>query len=379
MPEVDLHHHGDRDIAAGLIDLAVNVRVPTPPQWLADVIADSITDLARYPRTEAAAIALAQAHQLDLDQVLPTAGGAEAFTLLARAIRPQHAVVIHPQFTEPEAALLAAGHQVDRLILTAESGFVLDPRLVPADADLVIVGNPTNPTSVLHPRSALAKLLRTGRLVVVDEAFMDAVPGESESMIPLLAAGRDTQPATAGSGLLVLRSLTKTWGLAGLRAGYAVGDTPIIAGLRAQQPPWSVSTPALAATIACLTEQARQLAESAAQDIDAQRDFLIRGLRSVGLTPVSPPRAPFVLVDTSSVRVDRDPGWLRLALRDQGFAVRRGETFPGLDPDWIRLAVRDEATTTALIQAIRTVLSGRNNSNLPPVEREPPIRTAQDI
>ena len=55
------------------------------------------------------------------------------------------------------------------------------------------------------------------------------------------------------TGLLVLRSLTKTWGLAGLRAGYVIGDPKLIAAMRLQQPPWSVSTPALAAMVACLT------------------------------------------------------------------------------------------------------------------------------
>ena len=88
---------------------------------------------------------------------------------------------------------------------------------------------------------------------MVDEAFMDAVPGETETMI-----GDDL------TGLVVLRSLTKTWGLAGLRAGYVVGDPTLIAAMRRQQPPWSVSTPALAAMVACLSPQARSLAAAAA-------------------------------------------------------------------------------------------------------------------
>ena len=60
-------------------------------------------------------------------------------------------MVVHPQFTEPEVALTVAGHTVERVVLRAEDGFTLDPAAVPGDADLVVVGNPTNPTSVLHP------------------------------------------------------------------------------------------------------------------------------------------------------------------------------------------------------------------------------------
>ena len=65
-------------------------------------------------------------------------------------------MVVHPQFTEPEAALRAAGHAVSRVILSEEDGFVLDPALVPEDADLVFVGNPTNPTSLGRSRRGLA-------------------------------------------------------------------------------------------------------------------------------------------------------------------------------------------------------------------------------
>jgi Aminotransferase class I and II len=128
--------------------------------------------------------------------------------LLARALRPRHAVAVHPQFTEPEAALRAAGHQVDRVILPFP--FTFDPALVPAGADLVFFGNPTNPTSVAHPREALLRRIRPGRVVVVDEAFADCLPEERES----LASHGDL------TGLVVIRSLTKTWGLAGFRVGY---------------------------------------------------------------------------------------------------------------------------------------------------------------
>ncbi len=84
----------------------------------------------------------------------------EAFTLLARAIRAERPLIIHPQFTEPEAALIAAGHQPRRLILSPATGFRLDIDQLPTDADLVVIGNPTNPTSVLHPAALLNSLRR---------------------------------------------------------------------------------------------------------------------------------------------------------------------------------------------------------------------------
>ncbi|WP_329483355.1 Rv2231c family pyridoxal phosphate-dependent protein CobC [Kribbella sp. NBC_01484] len=333
----DLEHHGDLEVGDGLVDLAVNVRAGTPPPWLVDEITSSLCDLASYPRQDAAVAAVAARHGVAPDRVLLTAGAAEAFVLIARAFRPRHAVVVHPQFTEPEAALRSAGHLVDRVILRPEDGFVLDPRAVPADADLVVIGNPTNPTSVLHRADDLRELARPDRILVVDEAFIDAVPGEPESL-----AGASIP------GLVVIRSLTKTWGLAGLRIGYVLAAPGLIEQLAAVQPHWPVSTPALSAAIACSNERALSEATSAALDIDRQRVHLLDNLGSVsGLSTYGVARGPFVLVQVEGGVV------LRESLRDKGFAVRRGDTFPGLGPDWLRIAVRPADVTDAFVKVLR--------------------------
>jgi histidinol-phosphate aminotransferase len=332
----DLEHHGDLEVGDGLVDLAVNVRAGTPPAWLVDEITSSLSDLASYPRQDAAVAAVAARHAVAPDRVLLTAGAAEAFVLIARAFRPRHAVVVHPQFTEPEAALRSAGHVVDRVILRPEDGFVLDPRAVPADADLVVIGNPTNPTSVLHRADDLRELARPDRVLVVDEAFIDAVPGEPESL-----AG------TSIPGLVVIRSLTKTWGLAGLRIGYLLAASGLIEQLAAVQPHWPVSTPALAAAIACSNERAVSEAKHAAVDIDRHRLNLLDSLAAVsGLSTYGVARGPFVLVHVEGGAV------LRESLRDKGFAVRRGDTFPGLGPDWLRIAVRPEDVTDGFVKVL---------------------------
>ncbi|MEU5843737.1 cobyrinate a,c-diamide synthase [Rhodococcus sp. NPDC047139] len=336
-PEPDLHHHGDRDAAEGLVDLAVNVSRRPRPAWLDDALRSSLDRLDRYPDPSGARAALAARHGRSIEEVLPTAGGAEAFTLLARARPWRKPVVVHPQFTEPEAALLAAGHHVTRVVLRREDGFVLDPAAVPEDADLVIVGNPTNPTSVLHPSGTILALVRPGRVVVVDEAFMDAVPGETESL-----TGRRVPR------LVVLRSLTKTWAIPGLRAGYVVGDPEMIADLAAQQPPWSVSTPAAAAMIACASDEAARETAVIAREITADRAVLVDALSGLGIHVVPSATAPFVLAEV--------PEGTRDKLREKGFALRRGDTFPGLGDEWVRIAVRDAATTAALVEAWRTIL-----------------------
>jgi cobyrinic acid a,c-diamide synthase len=327
-----LRHHGDTEASAGYLDFAVNVFAGDRPAWLDRALHAAVDASAAYPDAAPACAAIARHHGRSRGEVLATAGAAEAFTLIAR-LRPwRMPVVVHPQFTEPHAALAQAGHAVTTVTCQAGDNFALDPAAVPAAADLVIIGNPVNPTGILHPAALLRRLRRPGRLVVIDEAFMDAVPDQAESL------ARD-----ADDGLLVIRSLTKHWSIPGIRAGYVLGRGPVIAELAAIQTPWSVSTAAIAAAVACATAAATAEARRRALALGQWRDYLQAGLndRSVAYVPSS---APFVLA--------RLGAGTRGALRARGVAVRRCDTFPGLDASWARIAVRPPTLTDHLLLAL---------------------------
>jgi cobyrinic acid a,c-diamide synthase len=313
----------------------VNVYAGDRPEWLDRALHESIDRAAAYPDAEPAREAIARCHGRRAAEVLATSGAAEAFTLIAR-MRPWRApVVVHPQFTEPHAALEQAGHAVTTVVCREADGFALDPDAIPGDADLVVVGNPTNPTGVLHPAATIRKLLRPGRLLVVDEAFADAVPGERESLA-----------SEHASGLLVIRSLTKHWSIPGIRAGYVVADPAVIEELAAIQTPWSVSVPAIAATVACTSAEARAQARDRALTIGRWRDHLEAELRARGIEHV-PSAASFVLA--------RLGDGTREALRARGVAVRRCDTFPGLDGTWARIAVRPPDLTGRLLRSLDAI------------------------
>lgn len=325
-------HHGDLEATDGLLDLAVNVsRSPRPP-WLERALQDGIAASVSYPDSSAAHVAVARRHGRDVDEVLVTAGAAEAFFLLARARPWRRPVVVHPQFTEPNVALRAAGHAPGHVLCRIEDDFALDPDAVPDDADLVVVGNPTNPTGRLHAAAALRSLCRPGRVVVVDEAFMDFVPGEAQTL------------ASHGlPGLVVIRSLTKLWSMPGIRAGYVVGDPTVVADLRAQQAPWAVGTPALHAVVATASPQALAEAARRARLGVQHRRVLVDGLAELGITTV-PSDSPFVLARLGSGAHQR--------LRSRGIAVRRADTFPGLDDSWARIAVREPESIRHLLTTL---------------------------
>ncbi len=339
----DLRHHGDVDAAPGLEDFAVNVRGDGPPAWLREHLVDALDRIGNYPSTEddlEARRAVAARHGRGIDEVLVLAGAAEGFALLP-ALAPAKAALVHPSFTEPEVALRQAGVPVHHVMLTEDDGYALRPESVPGDADLVVLGNPTNPTSVLHPAATVRALARPGRVLVVDEAFMDAVPGEPES----LAAG-------GVPGLLVLRSLTKTWALPGLRAGYALAEPALLRRLTAHRAHWPVGTLVLAAVEVCASPLAVAEADAAAERGAAHREQLAAALAGLpGVEVHRPAAGPFLLL--------RVPGGARVrdALRRRGIAVRRGDTFPGLTDDHIRVAVRDPARAALLVDALRAELS----------------------
>jgi histidinol-phosphate aminotransferase len=327
-PPAAARYHGDQAVAPGMLDFAVNVRHAHPPEWLTRRLAARLPELARYPSladVHRAQDAVAERHGRARDEVLPLAGAAEGFALLPN-LRPARAAIVAPSFTEPAVALAAAGVPVQHVVLEPPFGLgaALTDARVPDDADLVVVGNPTNPTSVLHTREQLLALRRPGRILVIDEAFADSVPGEPESL-----AG-DALP-----DVLVLRSLTKTWALAGLRVGYALGSPEVLARLTARRPHWPVGTLQLTAIAACCAGEAVAEAAAGAVGLAGLRAEMVAGLASVGADVVDG-RAPFVLFRMPDAEVVRN------MLYNKGIAIRRCDTFVGLDEQYLRATVRPE-------------------------------------
>jgi cobalamin biosynthetic protein CobC len=205
------------------------------------------------------------------------------------------------------------------------------------DADVAVIVNPNNPTGRLLSRAQLqqmaAELGRGGGLLVVDEAFID-VMDPAASLVPELP------PAT-----IVLRSFGKAFGLAGLRLGFAIAETPLARRIGALLGPWAVSGPAIAIAERALSDAAWLLAARERLAGDAARlDALLRGAgcEIIGGTPLfrlaAHPAAQHVraTLGRHGIHVRRfgeHPSWLRFGL-------------PGSEPSWHRLATALSAATT---------------------------------
>jgi histidinol-phosphate/aromatic aminotransferase/cobyric acid decarboxylase-like protein len=332
---MSLRLHGDAVAAAGMLDFAVNVWPAERPAALRAALLAALDD-PRYPDDRAAREAVAARHGRGADEVLPLNGACEGFWLLAHALRPRVAACVHPSFTEPEAALRACGAEIVRVARESHA-WSFDPASVPERADVVVLGNPNNPTGGLDPTEAVLALLRPGRVVVVDESFMDFVP---ESAPTLAAQPRD--------GLVVVRSLTKLWTLAGIRAGYLLAPPRLVAALAAQRQPWSVNALALAALEACARDRATPRRVSA--EVTAARAVLQDALRELPGIRTWPSTANFLLLEVP------DGAAVIAALRATGVAVRPAASFPGLGEEHIRVAVRRPHENRLLVEALAEAL-----------------------
>lgn len=336
-----LRAHGDRLVQPGDVDHAVNVVGQGPPTWITEAFTALVTDggLTRYPDAREAEAALAELYGRPAEEVVATNGAAQALWLLPAALRPRRAVCIHPLFTEAEAALRAHGVPVVRVHRDPASDFALDPAAIPTDADLVILGNPTAASGTLSARETILRLRRPGRTIVVDEAFMDLVPGEPEALV-----------TDRSVDLIVVRSFTKSLSIPGVRCGVALAPPALAARLRAVLPPWSVNAFAIAALMG-LAEHPDELgfrAERAA----AERADLTARLAGLPGAQVWPSRTNHVLLHLP------DGGRVAETLRAQRIVVRPCGSFPGLTDDHLRITAREAPANAALVAALAEAIAG---------------------
>jgi len=333
-----LRRHGDQDGRPGDGDHAVDVLQPGPPGWLVAALGDGLGEaVRRSPDARGAMVALSARHGRDPAEIVPTNGAVEALWLLGPALRPRLAACVYPGSTETEAGLRAHGVPIARVARNPEDGFRLDPRAVPAEADLVIVGNPVSPSGTLDPAHALRALRAPGRTVVVDEALMSMVPDEPGSL-----AGERLED------VIVVRSLTELLSVPGLRVGYVLAPPRLADALRAVRPPWAANALALATLTAAAEHPAelRLLAERAAAD---SADLQAR-LRPIGGLRTWPSATPFSLIEVA------DGPRVVAALRGASIAVRPAASFPGLDEGHIRITARDPERNAALARALAEAL-----------------------
>jgi cobyric acid synthase CobQ len=287
----------------------------------------------------------ASQYGVSADEVLIGNGSTELLYLLPRAAPRSRAVIPVPSYLDYGRACELAGLTVDRLLLEEDNEFrvdlsALDSRL--RGDELVLVGQPNNPTGLLiDPESLRALALsHPSTVFIVDEAFADFIEG-LDSLI-------HNRPPN----LVVLYSLTKFYAIPGLRLGCAVADPDIAREMRRMLPPWTVNTLAQAVGEAAL--QDRAYADETIKLVRTLRQGLAAELRSIPGLTVYPGTANFLFLRID--RKDMDVPTLARRMLDDGIAIRNCGNFAGLDGRFFRVAVRTEEENALLCRSMRKAL-----------------------
>ena len=328
-----------------IIDFSSNQSPLGASPDVAGAVRQAVVDAYPDPHSAGLTAALAARHGVNTSQVVCGNGSTELIRLIAQlALAPGAlALALSPVFGECEVATALAGARLERVPLEHAgdgAGFFCDElalrealeRLRPR---LCWLCSPDNPTGTALHAALIAGLLADypDTLFVLDEAYCDLLPDGQWTPEQLTSDGATTN-------LAVLRSMTKYWGLAGLRLGYAVAAPAEAAALRAAAPPWSVNAAAQAAGLAALADLGHHCAAVAL--LVAERDRLTAGLRDLGWT-TEPTTAGFFLIRTGDAAV------ARAALLAHGCLVRDCASF-GL-PEHVRVSPRHPEQNGLLLDA----------------------------
>jgi histidinol-phosphate aminotransferase len=294
-----------------VMDFSVNSNPYGPSPRVREAVASLASD--RYPDRACLELRRAILHyelnttNLTLDSLVCGNGTAELIWTIARAfLRPGlKAAIIGPTFGEYRAACLATGATITEYRARASEHFQPDVEKVAAwieaeHPSLVWLCNPNNPTGIWSGRKHMLALAeacqKTSAILIVDEAYWHFVsPQEAFSTIELINH-------IAGLEIIVLRSLTKDFALAGLRLGYIVASIATARLLNAHLPSWNVNGAAQAAGVAALTD--RLHLQTTLNALIAERNAFFQALERIGLTML-PSRTHFCLLhvrDAQSVR-----------------------------------------------------------------------------
>lgn len=331
-----------------IIDFSASINPLGMPQGVLEAARQALAQAVHYPEIDAGGLraALAAHHRLPLSNLLPGCGSSELIYLLPRVLRPRRTLLVTPAFSEYRRALNLAGSAIDAFPLEPADNFRLEiPRLLAAvqpDTDLLLLANPGNPTGAAIPPEdleALASALDGRLLLAVDEAFADFAP-----TLSLL----DRVPLR--SNFCVFRSLTKFYGIPGLRAGFLAGPEALVAALALSQEPWTLSTVAQAAAQACLAEE--DFRQRTLAQLPAWRAALAAGLQALGLI-VFPGAANFLLARREDGGSATE---LAARLRQRGILIRDCSDFPPLDHRYLRVAVHTDEENGRLLQSLAELL-----------------------
>ncbi|MCX9012028.1 MAG: threonine-phosphate decarboxylase CobD [Candidatus Methanoperedens sp.] len=332
---------------AELIDFSVNLNPLGPPK-LKRILENSYETVNSYPDNRYPGFKKAAAEYFNIapENIVPGNGSSELIRLFAETvIEPGDRVIIpHPTFSEYEFQCRLFGAEIEHVEHSSITG------LDPDGCKAVFLCNPNNPTGDLIKQEKILELAEicqnSETFLFVDEAFIEL--SDPKETIAKFASSNDF--------IVVLRSLTKTFAIPGLRAGFAVASPDIASLLNNIRLPWNLNSVALAVGEELLRNNKNYISRSL-ELIEKERQWLASKLSSIRGFKLYRSDTNFILIDTSGFLINAAEFTERLL--KHGIIVRDCASF-GLT-NHIRVAVRRRSENQKLIKAVLNVISERGS------------------
>lgn len=328
--------HGD-DIPHNLAaNFSSNVWYGANNDSLYAYLASHLKDTRSYPEVLPVYLinCIADYHHLKPENILITNGATEAIYLIAHTFSKYITTIVCPAFSEYEDACNLYKHRLN---------FISEPEIKKKQIfqdEMVIMGNPNNPTGTAYSVEFIEKLLQNNpnTIFVIDEAYADFTTTEASAIDGI----------TKYSNLIIIRSLTKTFCIPGLRLGYIVADSKNISKIKAYKMPWSVNTLAIAAGEYLLghTEHYQiPLNEWLAETL-----WLMNEIRALKTFNVYPSHTSYFLCQTQRSNATQLKEFL---LNEHGILIRDASNFRSLSPKHFRICTQSHAENELLINALK--------------------------
>ena len=332
------------------IDFSASINPLGTPRKVVLEIKKCLKNLVHYPDMNATKVRekLGNVYNIDPQSIICGNGCTELIHLIPRTMGFNKVLVVQPTFSDYERACRIARPEciVTYYILDRKNDFDIEPQILIDTAErdnveAVFICNPNNPTGRLLGYDGLmeiAQALRKQKIYfIVDESFIDFSSGKS------IADTVETNPY-----IIVLKSLTKFYALAGLRLGYGIFPIHIAKMLKECKEPWTVNTLAQAAGIAALNES--DFKDRATKLINGQKRVLEKGFKDLGIDYV-PSHANYYLLSTP------DAPKIAEQLEMKGILVKGCSNFKGLDHRYLRISVKSPKDNKIFLKYMKELLA----------------------
>ncbi len=310
----------------------------------------SLDTLVHYPDTSHTELkqALATFHALAPAHFALANGSTELIYNLPAMLPGNKALIVSPSFSEYVRALGQHRWETRHFILSPESNFSIDTdkleRALGGGVDALFICNPGNPNGTLYPERVIEKIyslcLAAGTFMILDEAFMDFCEEASAKRM-----------IVHSDNAIVLRSMTKFFGIPGLRLGYAICNATLAERLDSMGGPWSVNSLALASGTAALQDIEHN--QESLEFVRQERRTLFERLSQFSQLTLYPSSTNYLLVEIKGGMTSRE---LKERLLPYRILIRDCASFMGLSDRFFRIAVRTGDENNRLLECLGRIL-----------------------